>query len=157
MCAIQQSNSTKKFRHLTVNERFAAGCVFLVIIAGFGLVFASTRGWLDMSRLFGVCGFKQMYGIPCPGCYMTHSAQAFVQGRLFESFYIQPAGAVFCLAFAATAVFALLIASFGVDFGVLRRDVILRVFKYILVLAILVILGGWAVTLARTFGQGGAV
>lgn len=155
MDSIQQSNSIKKFRPLTFCERLAALGVFLIILLGFGLVYSSVRGWVDMGRLFGVCGFRQMYSLPCPGCYMTHSAQAFVQGRIAESFYIQPAGAVFCVGFAVVGIFALLTAIIGVDFGILRRDFVSRLFKYILIAAIIVLLGGWAVTLARALSEGG--
>lgn len=108
-----------------------------------------------MSRLFGVCGFKQRYGLPCPGCYMTHSAQAFVQGRIFESFYIQPAAAVFCCGFAAVGIFALLMAIIGVKYTVLDRDFVSRLLKYVLIAVVILILGGWAVTLSRALSQGG--
>jgi hypothetical protein len=155
MDSIQQSNSIKKFRPLTFSERLAALGVFLIILLGFGLVYSSARGWVDMGRLFGVCGFRQMYSLPCPGCYMTHSAQAFVKGRIAESFYIQPAGAVFCVGFAAVGIFALLTAVIGVDFGILNRDIASRLFKYILIAAVIVLVGGWAVTLARALSQGG--
>ena len=124
-------------------------------MSGFGLVYSSARGWVDMSRLFGVCGFKQLYGLPCPGCYMTHSAEAFVQGRIGESFYIQPAGAVFCICFAAAGIYALLTAIIGVKSRALNREFVSRLFKYTLIAAIIVLLGGWAVTLSRALGQRG--
>ena len=155
MDSIQQPNSTKKVSRLNFFERLGALGVFFVILLGFGLVYSSVRGWVDMSRLFGICGFKQMYGLPCPGCYMTHSAQAFVQGGIAESFYIQPAGAVFCVAFAAGGIFALLTAIVGVKSRILSRDFVSRLFKYILIAAIIVLLGGWAVTLSRALSQGG--
>lgn len=155
MDSIQQPNSTKKFSRLTFYQRLWALGVFLLILLGFGLVYSSAQGWVDMSRLFGICGFKQIYGLPCPGCYMTHSAQAFVQGGIAESFYIQPAGAVFCACFAAGGIFALLTAIVGVKSRVLSKDFVSRLFKYALIAAIIVLLGGWAVTLARALSQGG--
>lgn len=155
MDSIQQPNSTKKFNRLTFCQRLWALGVFLVILSGFGLVYSSARGWVDMSRLFGVCGFKQLYGLPCPGCYITHSAQAFVRGRIAESFYIQPAGAVFCACFAVVGIYALLTAIIGVKSKILHRDVLSRLFKYVLIAAIIVLLGGWAVTLSRALSRNG--
>jgi hypothetical protein len=155
MDSIQQSNSTKKFVRLTFNERLWALAVFFIILLGFGLVYSSTRGWVDMSRLFGVCGFKQRCGLPCPGCHMTHSAQAFVQGRIGESFYIQPAGAVFCIGFAVAGIFALLMGIIGVKCMILDRFFVSQLLKYILVAVVIVVLGGWAVTLSRALSQGG--
>ena len=126
MCEVQQSNSIKKFTHLTICQRIIAAGVFLIIFFCFFVLFLSSRGLVDLSLIFGVCGFKQAYGLPCPGCYITHSAQLFVQGRIQESFYVQPAGSLFCFCFAAAGVFALLMALFGIDFGVLRQGVVRR-------------------------------
>jgi len=113
----KQSNSGQKQGALTVGQRIAAGAVFVAVVAVFVVLFAGARGWIDMGRLFGICGFKQVYGLPCPTCYVTTSAMAFVQGRIWESFYIQPAGAVLCSALVVVAVVALLVSVFGVNFS----------------------------------------
>ena len=111
------------------------------------------RDLIDITGIFGVCGFKQAYGLPCPGCYITTSAEAFVKGRILESFYIQPAAAVFCCLFAMVAVFALLVAVFGVDFGILGRVKAPQIIKYFIVSAMIILGGGWAVTLGRALAE----
>ncbi len=148
-------NSVKKSL-VTSGRRIRAGVVFAVIMGIFGVLFAGANGWIDMSRLFGICGFKQVYGLPCPTCYITTSAMAFVQGRIAESFYVQPAGAVLCCALVAAQVVALLISAFGVNFAFLRKPFGWRMIVYFLVSALIVLVAGWIVTLSRALvGNGG--
>ncbi len=157
MSTSQESNSVKKTARATIGRRIAAGAVLVVVLGIFFVLWAETRGWIDIGRLTGteICGFKQATGLPCPGCGVTTSAMAFVKGRLFESFYIQPAGAVFCCVLVVTAVFALLIAAFGVDSAFLHQPVSLRMIKYIVIILIIILAGGWAVTLARAIVENG--
>ncbi len=88
----------------SVPARFAAGGIFLAIVAGFGVLWASARGDLDLTRWMGVCGFKQRFNLPCPGCGWTHAAQMFVTGHPVQAFVTQPAAGVFCVVFLLTAV-----------------------------------------------------
>ena len=145
----QHSNSEKNIVPLKVSQRIAAGGALAVIVGIFALLWAGVAGIVDMTLLFGVCGFKQSYGLPCMGCYITTSAKAFVQGRVLESFYIQPAGAILCCGLVVGGVLALLIAVFGVNFRFLHRPLSMRTFKYVVISLIIVLAGGWAVTLAR--------
>jgi len=145
----EQTNSVKKDEQVTPCQRITAGVVFVAVVAIFAVLFAGGRGWIDMSRLFGICGFKQVYGLPCPTCYVTSSAMAFAKGRIFESFYIQPAGAVLCCALVAVGVAALLISVFGVNFRFLHQPIRWRMIKYFVAGALVILAAGWAVTLSR--------
>jgi len=145
----QQTNSVNKDERVTSCQRITAGAVFVAVVVVFAVLFAGGRGWIDMSRLFGICGFKQVYGLPCPTCYVTTSAMAFVEGRIFDSFYIQPAGAVLCCALVAVGVAALLISVFGVNFRFLHQPLRWRVIKYFVASALVILAAGWAVTLSR--------
>ena len=149
MDSSQHSNSIKKIRKATQNERIFAGIVLVLILGSAVVLFLPGRGVIDLGMVFGVCGFKQRYDMPCPGCYMTHSAEAFVQGRIIESFRLQPAAAVFCVGFAVTAVFSLLISVFGINFWFLSGERLTRLVKWIIISAVLLIIAGWGVTLLR--------
>ena len=80
---------------------------------------------------------------------MTTSALAFAKGEIFESFYIQPTGALLCCILAVSAFLAFLIAVFGVYFGFLKRFFAEVKIKHIILALIIIIAAGWAVTLAR--------
>jgi len=114
------------------------------------------RGWIDPAYYFGVCGFQQASGLPCPGCYVTRSAMLFASGHIIESFCLQPAGAVFCLLGFAAAVFSLLISVFGVNFGFLQRRITGSAVCWAVAAVLIVIAGGWAVTLCRALAEGGS-
>jgi len=116
-------------------RRFIASAVFIAVVAV----------WF-----FGVCGFKQSTGWPCPGCYVTTSAMAFAQGRILNAFYIQPAGALLCCGLVTVGVIAFLTAVFGKDFDFLHRPLSSKLIKYILISLIIIFSLAWAVTLART-------
>jgi hypothetical protein len=97
----------------------------------------------------GPCGFKQKYGLPCPTCGMTTSAVAFAGGKIFESFYIQPAAAFLCCVLAVSAFLAFVTAVFGVYFDFIRRFFAKVKIRYIILALIVIVAVGWAVTLAR--------
>jgi len=42
----------------------------------------------------GICVFKEIAGIDCPACGITHSIMALCHGRIEEAFCIHPAGPV---------------------------------------------------------------
>ncbi len=151
----KQSNFGQNQGAVTVGRRIVAGVVFVSIMGIFGVLSAGACGCIDMSRLFGICGFKQVYGLPCPCCYMTTSAMAFAQGRIWESFYIQPAGAILCCALVVVAVVALLISVFGVNFRFLHQPLRWRTIKYIVASVLIILAAGWAVTFARSLAEHG--
>ena len=115
------------------------------------MLFCASRGLIDLTYVFGVCGFKQSYGIPCPGCGVTTSAKEFASGHIFRAFYEQPAGAIFCCAYLALGIFSFLMAVFGIRFKFLEWSNLPRTIKYTVVGGAIVFAGGWAVTLARVF------
>lgn len=141
---------TENKQRLSGKLRLASAGIFFAVITGFGLLWTAAEGYLDLSRWVGICGFKQRYGLPCPGCGWTHAAQAFVQGRILEAFLIQPAAFVFCLAAVITAFFALLYALFGIKFHSLERLLSFTNIRNLIIAGILVITAGWIVTLIRT-------
>jgi len=121
-------------------------CIFLALVA---------RGNINISRYMGVCGMKVRYGLPCPTCGFTTAALAFFRGDCLEAFYIQPAGALLCLAVVIAVFLAFITAVFGVYFPFLK-DLAGRVKLWQIVLAVIVILlGAWAVTLSRALAQRG--
>jgi len=85
---------------------------------------------------------------------MTTSAMAFVRGRILQAFYIQPAGAIICCGLVVIAIFALLIAVFGVNFRFLHQPVSRRFIKFFIVSLIIILGAGWAVTIARAIAGG---
>lgn len=149
MEASQQLNKDKFLYRASRHQRITAGIVFLVISALFGLLWLAADDRFDIGQLLGPCGFKQAYGLPCPTCGMTHSALTFAQGKILQSFYIQPAGALLYSALAVSAFFAFLIAVFGVYFGFLKRFFTKVKIKHIILAVIIIAIAGWAVTLAR--------
>ena len=151
----QQLNRPKIICRASFHQRLLAGLVFLAVAASFGLFALAANDKINMGRWLGPCGFKQKYALPCPTCGMTTSALAFAQGRIFESFYIQPAAAFLCCVLAVSAFWAFLIAVFGIRFGFLKRFFTEVKIKHIILALIIIIAAGWAVTLARALAANG--
>lgn len=124
--------------------------IFFIIAAGFGVLWASKKGHINLSYLLGPCGFKQRYHLPCPGCGWTHAAEMFVTGYFWQAFLIQPAAGLFCTVSAIAAIFALHCAVFGIDFGLLQRIFCSKSVSILLITACIVIAAGWIVNLIRT-------
>lgn len=143
----------KNQRRIRTKGRVVAGFVFAVVIAAFFLLhWAAVNKKINVALLFGPCGFKQRYGLPCPGCGMTTAAVAFARGEVLGAFYIQPAAAVFCYIVLLGPILALLMAVFGTDFGLLNYFAKWKI-KYLVIAALIIIVSGWAVTLARALAQ----
>jgi hypothetical protein len=149
----QHPNSLNNAEKLSVTCRLIAGVVFLLIAAGFAFLWVCAKGYLEPSMILGICGFKQQFQLPCMGCGITTSSMAFVSGDVLGAFYIQPAGAVLCCTAIVVAGFALLIAVLGVDWGLLEKIEWRRIWKYLLLAAIVIFAGGWAVTLSRSLSK----
>ena len=132
----------------------AAVIVFSAVVGFFGLFALAGHYNIDMGRWLGYCGFKQRYGLPCPTCGMTTATLAFAQGKIFEAFYVQPAGALLCSVLVVIALLAFVIAVFGVYFRFLERFFREVKVKYIILTLIVIIAAGWAVTLARALAAG---
>lgn len=147
MQASQQLSKRRIFCRASFRQRLGAGIFFLVLVAFFGL-FALAGHYIITLWPFP-CGFKQRYNLPCPTCGVTTSVIAFAQGKIFESFYIQPAAALLCCVLVVSAFLAFFVAVFGVYFDFLNRFVSKVKIKYIILALIIIIAVGWAVTLAR--------
>lgn len=155
MTSSQETKKEKKPIRATIVYRIVAGGVFVGIAGFFVYMFLGGRGIVDLRSQFGYCGFKQSYGLPCPGCGWTTSTLAFVDGRISEAFYIQPAAAFFCLIFGISAIFALLSAVFGIRFSFLDRPFGVIV-KYVVISVLIIVASGWMVTLARALAARGS-
>ena len=127
--------------------------IFVMIAGCFIVLWASGRGLIDLSPYIGICGFKQRFQLPCPGCGWTHAAEAFVGGRITEAFYTQPAAAVFCCIALCMCFFSLHIGLFGIDSMFLKRLLNGRLVGFVVLFSAIIILCGWAVTLARAIGH----
>lgn len=135
---------------LSPAARWVSGGIFLTIVAGFALLWASAENrFIDLRYWFGVCGFKQRFHLPCPGCGWTHAAQMFVTGHFLKAFRLQPAAGFFCVVLSFVALFALHGAIFGINFRVLRRIFKPKGVGVLLASACVVILAGWMVNLIR--------
>jgi len=135
---------------LSARVRIVYALISLAIAGAFALLWAAESGYIELRMVLGVCGFKQRFGLPCPGCGWTHAAQAFVTRRFVEAFLTQPAAAFFCVLAAVTAFFSLLFAVFGVDFGLPKRIFTQAGTGLLLIAAAVIVVVGWIFTLART-------
>ena len=151
MSTRQQSNPTPAVR-AGRTQRWAAALVPAAVAGIFALLWAGGRGVIDLGSWFGVCGFRQKTGWPCPGCFWTTAGQAFCTGHVLQAFAIQPAAATVCLALAAIAVLALLTAVFGIKFNFLYPPRRTRVVKYAAVAVTVLVLLGWLASLVRVAG-----
>jgi hypothetical protein len=133
----------------TSGQRLIAAIIFFCIGVGFALLWFMSRDFINVDLLFGPCGFKQLYGLPCPSCGMTTSAIAFIQGHIINAFYIQPAGAFLCCLLFISAFLAFLTAVFGVYFGFLKRFLEQVKPGYVIIAFLIIIIAGWMVTLSR--------
>ena len=149
----QQLNKRNFFERASIKQRFAAGAVLLTVGGLFCLLGLDAVGKVDIGLLLGPCGFKLDYGLPCPGCEITTAAVAFVQGKIFRSFYIQPAGALLCCILLFGGFSAFLTAVFGVYLRFLKCFFEEVKVRYIVLTVIIIIIAGWAVTLARAIAE----
>jgi hypothetical protein len=154
MQASQQSYKPKFFCRASFHQRIASAVVFSAVAASFGLAWLAATGKFDIGWWLGPCGLKQKYGLPCPTCGMTTSVMAFSQGKIFESFYIQPAAALLCCVLVVAAFLALFTAVFGVYFGFVKRFFTEVKIRHLILALIIIIAAGWAVTLARALAAG---
>ena len=149
MQASQQLNKPKFFYRASSGQRKVAAIVCLGIIVFFGAFALAGHYQTDMGRWLGYCGFMQRTGLPCPTCGMTTATLAFAQGRILKAFYIQPACGLLCSIMVIAAILAFIIAVFGVYFRFIERFFAEVKLRYMILALIIIIVAGWAVTLAR--------
>lgn len=126
-----------------------AGLIVCVVVAGFGGLWVAQRAGFDFGVLFGPCGMKQRAGLPCPTCGMTTCVLAFARGDVLTALHVQPAGAFLCSLLVVGTFFALLTGVFGVYFGFFDRLRTELTVKYVVVGLLVILVAGWAVTLAQ--------
>lgn len=119
----------------------------------FGIFAVAGHYEVDMGRWFGYCGLQQTTGLPCPTCGWTTAALTFAQGKIFEAFYIQPAGALICSVMVVVAILAFVIAVSGIYFHFIQRFFAEIKIRYILLALFFIITAGWAVTMARALAM----
>ena len=155
MAVNQQVNKGKFFCRATGRQRLYAAVVLVVVVAVFVFLWLVSVGVIDVGLLVGPCGFKQRYHLPCPGCGITTAAVAFVRGRIFEAYYIQPAGGLLCSILAVGGFWALLTAVFGIYCEVLNRASARLKTRWVILAVLIVVAAGWAVTLVRALAVNG--
>lgn len=135
-------------------ERKLGLLLFLLVAGGFaGLFLLETVLGFDVGRLFNPCGFKQRTHLPCITCGWTTSTQAFVRGEIGHAFTLQPAATLVNMVIVGASLTALYLAVTGKipRFAArLYRD--LR-WRHILIALVVILLAGWAVTLAKALSQ----
>jgi hypothetical protein len=149
----QQVNRRKFYDRASPRQRTIAALVCAAIVVFFGVFAVAGHYQVDMGRWLGYCGFQQKTGLPCPTCGMTTATLAFAQGRIFEAFYVQPAGGLLCSVMVVVALLAFVIAVSGVYFRFIRRFFSEIKIRYMIAALIIVIASGWAVTLARALAM----
>jgi hypothetical protein len=149
----QQFNKSKFFTRVPARRRLTAVLIFFGITMFFGLFALAGHYNFDMGILFGQCGFMQRHNLPCPTCGMTTSVLAFSQGKVLQAFYIQPAACLICIVMVIIDVLAFIAAVFGVYFQALSGFVSRLKAKYIFLALLIIILAGWAVTMARALAN----
>jgi hypothetical protein len=143
----QEQPVQKTFSRASYRQRLIATLVFFAIAGTFTALWVI--GHYNITLWPFVCGFRQLYGLPCPTCGYTTSVMAFAQGQVIRSFYIQPAAALFCTLAVAAAFFAFLVAVFGVYSPAFERRIVTLKLWYIFAAIVLVVAVGWIVTFAR--------
>jgi len=130
-------------------QRLRLAWFFLGILVLFLSLYLSQGLGVDFGILFGPCGFKQRYGLPCPTCGMTTSVLAFSRGEVLRSFSIQPAAGLLCSVLVVGAVLSGIVASLG-KYPRFIGQVLARLrILYILIGLGLIVAVGWAVTYLR--------
>jgi len=135
------------FSRASYRQRLIAALVFFVIVGSFTALWVI--GHYNITLWPFVCGFRQLYGLPCPTCGYTTAGMAFAQGQVIRSFYVQPAAAFFCMLAVMVSFFAFLVAVFGVYSPAFERRIVTLKLRYIFAAIVLVVAAGWFVTFAR--------
>ncbi len=150
---MSKRNKTKLFITATPRQRLYAALVFLLIAAVFTFLGLAAHNIINLNLILSPCGFKQRFNLPCPTCGFTTAAIHFVNADFANAFYIQPASAFLCSIISFLAFFAFITAVFGVYFTFLQRACNVIKAKHIILALIIIIVAGWAVTLARALAN----
>jgi len=145
----QDLTETRLFIKATRAQRLISAWIFIVFFAICVVLWLASNDKFSLSSLLLPCGFKMRTGLPCPTCGYTTATIAFFRGDILRAFYIQPAGAILCVLVVLTVFLSFIIAVFGVYSSFLKSILQRLKLKFFVIGAILVILGGWAVAIAR--------
>lgn len=145
----QQDSQGKTVRRASPRERKIAAAVALGILGLFVGLWLLQRVGFDFGLIFPPCGFRMRTGLTCPTCGMTHAVLAFARGHVLTAFYLQPAAGLLCSLMIVAAFFTFLIAVSGVYFSFLDRLFAEVRIVHVLIGLLVILAGGWAVTLAR--------
>jgi hypothetical protein len=146
-----EQKKSKWFIKSTRQDRITFLVVFVIISFIFVLFYLIKAGLLNFGPPGG-CAFERNFGLPCPTCGFTRAIDAFMDGKIIKAFYTQPAAATGCLILVWIAFFSLLSAAIGVNFSFLPPVRIWQL-KHILLAIIIILAGGWAVTLAQALAR----
>lgn len=130
----------------TPKERLIAAATAAVITFIAAVAFLFTEGILDGQKIFGICGFEQKHGIPCPTCRMTRSVIRFVSGDILGSFKMQPAAAFLCVVGVLMWFYSVATAA-GASIPRTKEFVKSISISSIIIALLLLVLLGWAATL----------
>lgn len=134
------------------HEKMVAAFALVAISGFFLLAWSFNNGVLDAQKMFGICGIQQRYHVPCPACGMTTAVCSFVAGDISHAFYLQPAAAVLCMLFVFIWLCSILII-LGVDLRFIYCRLLAIPIRYVILIVIIIMLGGWAVTLSRALAK----
>lgn len=137
----------------SISRRLSCGLIGLVIFLVFITFYLAGRGVVDTNEFFNPCQFQIDHKLPCPTCGMTRAFKAFSTGKILTAFYIQPAGGALCCLLLAMALWTSLITLTGINAGVIDYILTYNQWGYTIVIFIIILIAGWAVTLARAVAQ----
>ncbi|MBN1796865.1 MAG: DUF2752 domain-containing protein [Sedimentisphaerales bacterium] len=145
----QDVTRSKLFIKANRTGRLIAGWICIVFALICIVLWLAAKDIINIGVLLAPCGFKMRTGLPCPTCGYTTAALAFFRGDILKAFYIQPAAALLCVLLILAIFLSFITAVFGVYFSFLKSLVHNLKPRHMLIGVIIVILGGWAVTIAR--------
>ena len=137
------------FYPASFRQRIIAVIICLSVAVYFAAFALAGRNEVDIGRHLGYCGFKQRTNLPCPSCGMTTATLAFARGRMWEAFNAQPAAGLLYSVAVIGAVAAFFTAVSGLYPGPIKRFFEEVRVRHIILALVIVLVSGWAVTLAR--------
>lgn len=150
----KQGKNEPIFYKATREQRSKAGLTLAGIAIFFVVAGLAGAGVIEPGELFGPCGFRQRYNLTCPACGMTTAVVEFAKGNVFEAVYIQPAAGILCWVLVITVILTFITAVFGLYFRFISELLAVLKLRYIILILLILITGGWAVTLARIITTG---
>ena len=149
----QQTNSKATQQDAHKKERLLGLAAFVTVVGGLAILNILQQVGFDFGILFWPCGFRVRTGLPCITCGMTRSVLAFSRAHLIEAFRFQPAAGFFMVVLLVLGGLGLFVAVSGKVPTVVRRYRAEFRLKRVLFQIALVLLAGWAVTLAQAWAH----